>query len=50
MVRIGVTTFPEDGHTKNILIKNADYNKEFQLHYQPQINIQEFSFNRLKIA
>lgn len=23
-----------------ILLRNADYNKEFQLHYQPQINIQ----------
>lgn len=79
-ISIGVTTFPEDGDTRNILMKNADiamynskskgynqysffnsfmndiivekneiemllksadYNKEFQLHYQPQINIQD---------
>lgn len=77
-ISVGVTTFPEDGDTRNILIKNADiamynskskgynkysffnsymndiilekheiemllrnadYNKEFQLHYQPQINL-----------
>lgn len=24
-----------------MLIRIADYNKEFQLHYQPQINIQD---------
>lgn len=74
-----ILTFPEDGDTRNILIKNADiamynskskgynkysffnsymndiilekheiemllrnadYNKEFQLHYQPQINLE----------
>lgn len=79
-ISIGVTTCPEDGDTRNILMKNADiamynskskgynyysffnsfmndiivekheiemllrsadYNKEFQLHYQPQINIQD---------
>lgn len=78
-ISVGVTTFPEDGDTRNILIKNADiamynskskgynkysffnsymndiilekheiemllrnadYNKEFQLHYQPQINLE----------
>jgi diguanylate cyclase (GGDEF)-like protein len=79
-ISIGITMFPEDGNTRNILMKNADiamynskskgynqysffnsfmndiilekheiemllrnadYNKEFQLHYQPQINIKD---------
>jgi len=28
-------------HEIEMLLRNADYNKQFQLHYQPQINIQE---------
>ncbi len=79
-ISIGVTTYPGNGDTRNILMKNADiamynskskgynqysffnsfmndiivekheiemllrsadYDKEFQLHYQPQLNIQE---------